>query len=224
MNTRVFLCAFLLVLIMPLYPLRETSYIGKIIFNKEISEELDMACDNFFPVYFKGGIFYGSLKTNTIKFEISGSPHVNALYLLITDCPPLPQTLEEENLRLPTKARYKFYKLIRKIRVVENGYEYFWKVMQAELKHNLVLPDSTIIVLADPNTIQRVESSPWKEGMLVLLPTIYMDDRMSRTKINELIMHAHFSLMDLKNCHRQDRPLKICKDNCVLSMPKNILS
>ncbi len=170
-------------------------------------------------------------------FEIHDERSCSEFHVLITENLKLPNTPDIEYLETSPNHSYKLFKLTRKVTIKETTtpaqeitgskpslilepMEY-WDI--EELNHNeaaLRIPDTTIIMLMNPDFIKELISETWRpDDSFIKLPKCIFNDEIEEKMLQEVSTKMVFASLDLRCLHKKvTKTTKSCAHNKVISV------
>jgi hypothetical protein len=138
--------------------------------------------------------------------------------LLFTLGPIRTQVHEDTNtisdLCLASNASYKYFKLKKNLNYFgwhpvythmgRRNDEQPWFIVEERLpKNRCVLPESALLVLLDPQIIDRLENEPWQtQGNTCRMPRIVIKEKITAKKLKHMAHQSLLTSLDLDPFHR----------------------
>lgn len=162
-------------------------------------------------IYYDGHIIQTETNGSTVHFEIPRGQRQSHFFILVTDSvTPIAKKNKDgdlifntiDYLKVPNNQPYKLYQVILMAQKTQQGFAYYWAVIEMALDFDGRIPDQTVIINYLPELIDRVEG-----GDLVSLPTIYVRSPLQTSKtlltndVHERILKMQLATLDTNTIH-----------------------
>lgn len=189
-----------------------TTFIGNVRFPSAVVKGPNL------PIYYKGS----HIDMNNGAYELKEELCVQELFILFTLSSITAQAGNKDccntiqNLVMPKDAAYACYKISHHFNPLFhfNGQKPLtWTIETATLpaatKGKLIIPDNTLIVLANPTYIEKLEQDDWKSNNSTYrLPKIVFKEKVSESALSAMSNKALLASLDLKAFHRKPTTLQ----------------
>jgi|GEM_PF-5585258 hypothetical protein len=188
-----------------------TTFVGTIAFPPAIARNPTL------PAYYKGA----QIDVHNGSYAIKEDMCSQEFFILFTlgTITPRSQTCEDcntiGNLIMPQTTTYKCYKISHSLNPsfrFGSQKQLTWNIEVAKLKKSgacTVIPDNTIIILANPKFVDGLEQENWKSvNSTYRLPKIVFRENIGETAIADMANQAFLTSLDLNVFHRRPGVVK----------------